>query len=131
MTLEALEERAPARPDEVAGLRHAVQAFAQAHGADDRKVGDIALAVGEACGNAVLHAYRDGREGDLVVRAWVRDAVLHLEIVDRGLGMAPRHDSTGLGLGLPLMSTLADQLSVSAGADGAGTTVRMTFALEG
>jgi serine/threonine-protein kinase RsbW/stage II sporulation protein AB (anti-sigma F factor) len=40
--------------------------------------------------------------------------------------MTPRPDSPGLGLGLPLMTRLADAVQISTHPEG-GTEVRMTF----
>jgi serine/threonine-protein kinase RsbW/stage II sporulation protein AB (anti-sigma F factor) len=53
----------------------------------------------------------------------------HLAVVvrDHGRGMTPRADSPGLGVGLPLIASLAETLELTNGADG-GTEVRMTFA---
>jgi len=45
---------------------------------------------------------------------------------DHGSGMAPRVDSPGLGVGLPVMAAIADALEIDT-PDGAGTIVRMTF----
>jgi serine/threonine-protein kinase RsbW/stage II sporulation protein AB (anti-sigma F factor) len=45
---------------------------------------------------------------------------------DYGGGMRPRPDSPGLGLGLPLISSMADELQIEA-AEGAGTLLRMHF----
>jgi serine/threonine-protein kinase RsbW len=42
--------------------------------------------------------------------------------------MLPRPDSPGLGLGLPLIATLADSLELGSG-KGERTEVRMTFSL--
>ena len=56
----------PATAENVAALRHAVTRLARLAGASDRVQGDIALAVGEACGNVVMHAYPPGETGPLV-----------------------------------------------------------------
>ena len=47
---------------------------------------------------------------------------------DHGTGMAPRVDSPGLGVGLPVMAAIADALEIDTPGD-AGTLVRMTFDL--
>ena len=44
-------------------------------------------------------------------------------------GIVPRADSPGLGLGLPLIATLAESLELGTGTDDK-TEVRMTFLLE-
>jgi serine/threonine-protein kinase RsbW len=120
----------PAIPENVAALRHAVTELVERAGCTDRARGDVALAVGEACGNVVLHAYPPGETGPLILEARVTDREVEVIVTDMGRGMVPRPDSSGLGLGLPLMTTLARQLAISDGHDGRGTAVRMTFGLD-
>ena len=48
-----------AEPSAVAEARHEVTSFAHAHGFAQKMLGDLALAVSEACTNVVVHAYRD------------------------------------------------------------------------
>ena len=68
-------------------------------------------------------------EGPLEVVAYVRDRRLLLVVRDEGHGIAPRTDSPGLGLGLPLIATLAEALEL--GTDERDRTeVRMTFRLD-
>jgi serine/threonine-protein kinase RsbW/stage II sporulation protein AB (anti-sigma F factor) len=62
------------------------------------------------------------------VRAGVEDEIVTIVVVDRGRGITPRPDSPGLGLGLPLIATLADSLELGTGEAGE-TEVRMTFRL--
>jgi anti-sigma regulatory factor (Ser/Thr protein kinase) len=61
----------PARSDEVAGIRKAIGALGRGVGIDEDRLADIALAVGEACANAVVHAYPDREPGTLRVTAEV------------------------------------------------------------
>ena len=119
----------PAIAENVAALRHAVGELAMRAGATARAAGDVALAVGEACGNVVLHAYPPGETGPLIVEARVRDRELEVIVTDMGRGIVPRPDSTGLGLGLPLMTTLARHVTITDGDGGRGTEVKMIFAL--
>lgn len=117
----------PARAENVAVVRHAISGLGEALGIDDQTLSDIKLAVTEACTNAVVHAYPDG-EGPLEVAAYLREDRLLLVIRDEGRGIVPRTDSPGLGLGLPLIATLAEALEL--GTDSAERTeVRMTFRL--
>jgi serine/threonine-protein kinase RsbW len=122
-----LELTLPARPENVAVVRHALGGFGDALDVPDQALADIKLAVTEACTNVVVHAYPDG-EGPLGVSAWVRDEQLTVVVHDEGRGMLPRPDSPGLGLGLPLIATLADTLELGSG-NGERTEVRMTFSL--
>ncbi|HEY8583557.1 MAG TPA: ATP-binding protein [Capillimicrobium sp.] len=127
------EQALPAAPESVPRLRHGVTRFATLAGASDRVRRKVALAVSEACTNAVVHAYRGprsrGRGGEVQVCAEQRDRCLEVTVSDTGCGMAPRADSPGLGLGAPLMAVLADHMEITENAAGTGTTVRLAFAL--
>lgn len=122
-----LELVLPARPENVAVVRHALGGFGDAFEIPDQALADIKLAVTEACTNVVVHAYPDG-DGPLGVSAWMADERLTVVVHDEGRGMLPRPDSPGLGLGLPLIATLAESLELGTGAD-ERTEVRMTFLL--
>ena len=121
----------PAVAENVASLRHAVVDLALRAGADDGVRTDLALAVGEACANVVVHAYPPGDVGPLIVQAFVAQSrEIVVSVVDQGQGMTPRPDSPGLGLGLPLIANLADRLEIQEGPDGVGTQLEMVFALK-
>ncbi|HEY3019007.1 MAG TPA: ATP-binding protein [Solirubrobacteraceae bacterium] len=130
MTGLAVARSVPAVAENIAPLRRAVGELAERAGGSSRLAGDVALAVGEACGNVVLHAYPPGETGPLILEARVRDRDLEVIVSDMGRGMVPRPEVSGLGLGLPLMTTLARQLSITDGEGGRGTAVRMVFALD-
>jgi anti-sigma regulatory factor (Ser/Thr protein kinase) len=118
----------PARAENVAVVRHAIGGLGEALDIDDQTLSDVKLAVTEACTNAVVHAYPDG-EGPIEVAVYIGDELLMLVVRDEGRGIVPRTDSPGLGLGLPLIATLAEALEL--GTDDADRTeVRMTFRLE-
>lgn len=124
-----LELKLPARAENVAVVRHAFGGFAEAVSVDEQTLADIKLAVTEACTNVVIHAYEDHENGDLEVDATIDDDRLAVTIRDTGRGIVPRPDSPGLGLGLPLIATLAETLEL--GKDIAERTeVRMTFRLD-
>ena len=126
----AVELIVPATSAEVAGVRRAVGALAARSGLDADRLSDIALAVGEACANAVVHAYADRETGLLRVKADLTEQGLEVTIADEGRGMAPRADSPGLGLGLPLMASLTTAIDFRSTATG-GTEIWMVFATSG
>jgi serine/threonine-protein kinase RsbW len=124
-----LELKLPARAENVAVVRHAFGGFAEALSVDEQTLADIKLAITEACTNVVIHAYDDGEDGSLEVDASIDNRHLTVVIRDQGRGIVPRPDSPGLGLGLPLIATLAESLEL--GKDDADRTeVRMTFSLD-
>ncbi len=114
--------------DNVPLVRHALRGLLEGTGSSDERVSDIALAVTEACANAVLHAYPDTPGTVEVAAALSTGSLLTVTVRDHGSGMAPRVDSPGLGVGLPVMAAIADALEIDTPAD-AGTLVRMTFDL--
>src|SRR3712207_2625889 len=118
----------PARAENVAVVRHAFGGLGDALDIDDQVLADVKLAVTEACTNVVVHAYPDG-EGPMEIAAAIRDGRLAVAVRDEGRGMLPRPDSPGLGLGLPLIATLAESLELGRSEDDR-TAIRMTFQLE-
>jgi serine/threonine-protein kinase RsbW len=122
-----LEITLPARAENVAVVRHAVGGLGEVLEVDDQTLSDIKLAVTEACTNVVVHAYPEG-EGPMGMRASIDDRRLLLVVTDRGRGIVPRPDSPGLGLGLPLIATLAESLELGTGRL-EETEVRMSFDL--
>lgn len=119
----------PARPENVAVVRHVLGAFAEALMLPDTVIEDMRLAVTEACTNVVRHAYADGEPGpvEILIRP-VGDA-LQVIVSDEGRGLGPSDDSSGPGLGLPLIAALADSLEIEP-AGNAGSRLRMSFLRE-
>jgi serine/threonine-protein kinase RsbW len=106
-----------------------VRDFLHSLGIDRRAGSDVLLALSEVVTNAVIHGYRGETGGEVRVEAEHDDHRLTLSVADRGRGMAPRHDSPGLGLGLPLVGRIAKKVDITAEVGG-GTLVSMCFALE-
>lgn len=125
---QPLVRRFPAHADQIADIRNELAAYGREHGVADPA--SLRLAVSEAVTNAVLHAYIDApAPGEIEVVA-VRhpDDGLEVRVCDDGRGMKPRPDSPGMGVGLPLVATLAEHFEIEA-RSGGGTRLRMTFAV--
>lgn len=120
-----------AAPESVRHARRAVSAFARKIGGNPEEVRAISLAVSEASSNVVDHAYH-GRisPGEMVVLASLTGRHLKVQVIDHGVGLAPRFDSPGIGLGLPLLSQLSDKFEVCT-SEGGGTEICMQFRLTG
>ncbi len=123
---EALNLRVAARPEELAAIRRLLRGWLADSGADRGAIEAVLLASGEACTNAVEHAYGPGdqtfelsgfREGDDVV----------IVVRDQGRWRAPRGTNRGRGLGL--METFMDEVAVVPGEE--GTEVRMRRRMNG
>src|SRR3954467_13279332 len=119
-----------ARAENVAVIRHAFGGLGDALDVPDHALADVKLAVTEACTNVVVHAYANGDEGPMAVTAGLADGALTVVVSDEGRGILPRPDSPGLGLGLPLIATLASSLELGTN-DRDETEVRMVFELNG
>lgn len=130
-----LDVRYPALASYVTDIRRAVGDVARTLGAGEGVLLQIGLAVSEAATNVVQHAYRDrgdGRGGEaedvrVIVRGCRHEALV-VHVRDRGLGLIPRPDSPGLGLGLCLMAHESDQFEIRK-PPGGGTEVVLHFRL--
>ena len=115
-------------PSEVPRLRAAIVDFASQAELSDARLADVRLAVSEALTNAVLHAYPDDAWGSIEVQATTdpTSGSVTICVRDHGTGCQPRSNSPGLGMGLPLMATLASAIDITS-PEARGTEVHLTF----
>jgi anti-sigma regulatory factor (Ser/Thr protein kinase) len=117
----------PARPENVAVVRHVLGAFAEALRLPVEVVEDVRLAVTEACTNVVRHAYDHAdAPGPLEIIIRPDGEVLDVIVTDRGRGIGPSTDNGGPGLGLPLIAALVDSLEIEH-SPRSGSRVAMSF----
>jgi anti-sigma regulatory factor (Ser/Thr protein kinase) len=119
----------PLEPGSVARGRHAIEALAARLGFPPEAIWRMRLAVTEALTNAVVHAHRTdpgSARHQLLLLADYDDDAIRVSVSDKGVGLSPRSDSPGAGLGLALMATNADALDIDT-RPGGGTTVHLTF----
>ena len=113
---------------DVAGIRGRVRAFAAEHGASEREVFAIGLAVGEAVVNSVVHGYDNGG-GPVRVEVDVEDGEIEAVVADGGRGFSTS-PSDGLGLGLAFVRAGTTAFEIRDRPLG-GVEVWMRFALAG
>jgi serine/threonine-protein kinase RsbW/stage II sporulation protein AB (anti-sigma F factor) len=118
----AINLELPPVPASIKRARDAVGTLANKVGAP---TADVRLAVSEAVTNAVVHAFRDGSRGKIAVEAHVARDRLVVVVSDDGDGMRPNPESGGLGLGIPLITRLAQDARFDSSAR--GLTVSMSF----
>ena len=114
----------PAVPAVIPGVRHRIRNHLLLLGLE--RSGAVELAVGEAVGNAVLHAYPATELGRVVVVISVDKNRVAAVIRDEGVGPLPDPQQQGGRYGVMLMAALADRFELD-GALGLGTTVQMEF----
>ena len=92
----------------------------------DEVLGDLKLALTEACTNSVRHAY-DGNAGSVEITYELHADRLVVEVADEGAGFAPRsarpaavdgQDLSEGGLGIAIIQALTDELEIGEGRDG-------------
>ena len=116
-------------PESVTMLRHLVIAFAAANGLDGRRLGDVGLAVSEAVGNVVAHAYEAGEAGAVHLAADVEEDSLEIVVADDGHGIRTGHSNGGLGVGLSMIAQLCSDFAVRERRP-AGTEIWMRFVFD-
>jgi anti-sigma regulatory factor (Ser/Thr protein kinase) len=117
----------PARAENVAVVRHVLGAFAESLRLPYELIEDLRLAVTEACTNVVRHAYPDGIPGAVEVTVQPGEEEVRVVVSDHGRGIGTSSDTSGPGLGLPLVAAIAATVDLQS-SPGAGTRVAMTFA---
>jgi len=124
---ESLEETGPldlalpAVPESLKDFRAAMRRWLSTAGADDDTTGDLLLAVGEACTNAVEHAY--GPAGGTVrLRLELRGTEVLATVRDHGQWRQPRGQNRGRGI--LLMRKCADEVNVEQTGDGTSVVIR-------
>lgn len=120
--------------------RMAVAAFAVQLNPTMNELADIKTAVSEGVTNAIVHGY-EGKGGDVEIRADITGNLLHIEIIDEGVGIenialamesfyTTRADEERSGMGFSVMESFMDKLDV-ASAPGEGTRLTMLKRIKG
>ncbi len=130
-TPEQVEIRIPRRAEFVRVARLAACAVASQMEFTYDVIQDVALAIGEACANAVEHV-ADASCEEVLVRFTITEERLTMEVFDRGQGFDPEEtratgqneiDEPG-GLGLLVIRELMDEMQIECDPK-TGTCVRM------
>jgi serine/threonine-protein kinase RsbW len=122
----------PAKADYLLLARLALAGLARSVPIDPELLADLKLAVTEAAGNAVRHAYGE-EEGPVSVAFVAGGDRLEMIVEDRGAGLDQAEirefraaDRIDGGMGMAIIRELVDDVDVRAGEGGRGTVVHMT-----
>lgn len=111
----------PSTTQNLALIREFVTRVAEQAGLSETEVGQLELAVDEACANVIEHAYGDDKTKQVMVRAIFDEDALRIHVIDTGKGFDPTQvqeqelkdliakRKTG-GLGMRLIKTLMDEV---------------------
>jgi len=111
----------PSTTQNLALIREFVSRVAEQAGLNETEVGQLELAVDEACANVIEHAYGDDKTKQVMVRAIFDEDTLRIHVIDTGKGFDPTQvqeqelkdliakRKTG-GLGMRLIRTLMDEV---------------------
>ena len=120
----------PAKAEYITLVRLALSGLSQSRELSDETLGDLKLAVTEACSNSIRHAYGDG-DGSVEVVYELHPDRLVVEVCDDGPGFSvpdpPLVGEDGLnegGLGIAIIRELADELELGPGDSGQGSRLR-------
>ena len=136
MSVDCVKLAFPARPEYLLLARLALTGVARAGGVEEDVLADLRLAVTEAAGNVVRHAYADG-EGDVML-AFTLTATGRLEVVvdDDGPGFDEADvaswepaDLGEEGMGLAIIRAVADEVEIGPRPGCGGTRLRFSRSL--
>ena len=126
MVADGVSVELPGDSASIARARRVARRLARACGAN---ADDLALAASEAVTNALVHGYREDQTGAIELNGYREGDQCVLEVADRGVGMRPHPGVHGLGMGLPVISTVAESVEIVSLEP--GTAIRMRFSTAG
>ena len=117
--------RLPADPQVLSQIRHLLRRWLRTKGARAEEIAAITLACGEACANAIEHAYAP-RRASFELLAVHAGGLVTLTVRDDGRWRPPRGEHRGRGL--QMIEASVDEFDVRATADGTEILMRRRLA---
>jgi serine phosphatase RsbU (regulator of sigma subunit)/anti-sigma regulatory factor (Ser/Thr protein kinase) len=117
----------PAEPEALSSVRQALERWLTEAGTSRRDAHAIKVACGEACANAIEHAYRPG-DAAFRIEASRGDSEVLITVRDYGGWREPR--GTDRGRGLPMMEALMDSVHVDPSSEGTTVQLRRRLAVD-
>jgi anti-sigma regulatory factor (Ser/Thr protein kinase) len=117
----------PADPGVLSATRRLLRRWLRERGADEPVLSEVALAVNEACANAIEHAYAPG-PASFHLRAVVEGktdsdpATVVVTVTDTGRWRPPRGENRGRGL--TIIETAMDDFQVDTSSEGTEVVMR-------
>ena len=125
----------PARAEYITLCRLALTGLSKLRPLSAELLGDLKLALTEACSNSVRHAYHEDRPGVVEIIYELLPDRLVIEVTDEGEGFVldeRTDDVEGLsegGLGIAIIRAIADEVEIGSQPDGKGSRLRFVKSL--
>ena len=126
----------PAKPEYISLVRLALSGLSRLRPFDEETLGDLKLAVTEACSNSVRHGYHSGREGAVLISYELQPDRLVVEVIDDGPGFDPNgarervDDLAEGGLGIAIIRSIVDEFEAGQRPEGGGSRLRFVKFLD-
>lgn len=120
----------PAKAEYISLGRLALTGLSRLQELSEETLGDLKLALTEACSNSVRHAYRDGREGTVEIVYDLEPGRLTIEVMDDGPGFdyveadGEDRELTEGGLGIAIIRSVSDEFELGERSTGGGSRLR-------
>ena len=127
--------RIPAKAEYITLVRLALSGLSRLRPLDEETLGDLKLAVTEACSNSVRHGYGNGR-GTVEISYDLQPDRLVVEVVDDGPGFDPERagqtseELAEGGLGIAIIRAVADEFEAGERPGGGGSRLRFVKFLD-
>jgi serine/threonine-protein kinase RsbW len=125
----------PAKPEYITLVRLALSGLSHLRPLSEETLGDMKLAVTEACTNSVRHGYQDG-EGRVEILYELQPDRLIVEVADDGPGFdasgdRPTEENLAEGgLGIAIIKAVSDEFESGERSDGRGSRLRFVKLLD-
>lgn len=126
---ESFRLRVPAKPEYLVLGRLALTGLSRLRPIEPDALGDLKLALTEACTNSIRHAYGPG-EGVVEIAFTLGPGSIEVEVLDDGAGFRMPDDREGAaeldggGLGLAIIRAVTDETEIGSREDGTGSRLR-------
>lgn len=116
----------PSSTENLSMVREFVSNIGAQAGLNEREVGQVELAIDEACANVIEHAYKGDSSKEVIIRATFDDENLRIDVEDTGTGFdpsgVPQEDLDNLianrkdgGLGMRIIKKFMDEVRYEIG----------------
>jgi serine/threonine-protein kinase RsbW len=126
----------PAKPEYISLVRLALSGLSRLRPLSEETLGDMKLAVTEACSNSVRHGYGDRGDGDVEVTYVLQDDRLEIEVADDGPGFEEMRDGSTKenvaegGLGIAIIRAVSDEFEAGTRGPAGGSRLRFVKFLD-